>query len=160
MNNVVIFNVQFHNIGQCRNNVVNVTICKKLKNKPGVGSKPLSFKYKFLIIEYPELKILTIFSNLFHFILLFKRNLLKNICRATNILKTPWKYCITRNIFKPLTFFRTGTTDWSFCVQLTNGWHCDNKDGSFDQHHLLSNAIDKKESETWKVQCESRQWKI
>ena len=27
-------------------------------------------------------------------------------------------------------------------------------------HHLLSSAINKKEMETWKVQCGSIQWKV
>ena len=45
-NNVVIFNVDFHNVGKRRNNVVKMTISKK-KNKR-----------KLFQIKYTELKVL------------------------------------------------------------------------------------------------------
>ena len=48
-NNVVIFHVEFHNIGQRRNNAVKTTISKKNQGK--------SFQ-----IEYTEFKVLTTIS--------------------------------------------------------------------------------------------------
>ena len=48
LNNVVIFNVEFHNVGKRRNNVVKMTDSKKNKKK--------------MQIEYPEFKVLTTIS--------------------------------------------------------------------------------------------------
>ena len=48
LNNVVIFNVEFHNVGKRRNNVVKMTNSKKNKKK--------------IQTEYPEFKVLTTIS--------------------------------------------------------------------------------------------------
>ena len=48
-NNVVIFNVEFYNVGKRRNNVVKMTASKKNKKK-------------FIQIECPEFKVLTTIS--------------------------------------------------------------------------------------------------
>ena len=44
-------------------------------------------------------------------------------------------------------------------VGLTDRWSTfyESKNESFDRHHLLSSAIDKKERETWKMYYESTQ---
>ena len=47
--NVFIFNVEFHNVGKRRNNVVKMTISKKKNNK-------------LFQIEYTEFKVFTNFS--------------------------------------------------------------------------------------------------
>ena len=45
-NNVVIFIVDFDNVGQRQNNVVNVIICKKLKNKLWIKNKIIYLNIK------------------------------------------------------------------------------------------------------------------
>ena len=57
-NNVVIFNVEFHNIDQRRNNVVNMTICKKLKRAEKISSVYKKKKgEKKIKIYYTELEV-------------------------------------------------------------------------------------------------------
>ena len=111
-NNVVIFNVDFHNVGQRRNNVADMTIWKK--KKPRFKNKIifLNFKeYVGLIIFLHFFPILTLswrrplsYKNqsidlrsksmdwfLYDNVLRherFKRNIKKNICRASKNLKT------------------------------------------------------------------------
>ena len=71
-NNVVLFNVEFYNVGQRGNNVVKMTISKKNKKKT-FQINTLNSKFKLL------------FHNLIHFTPDFKRNILKNTCKAAKI---------------------------------------------------------------------------
>ena len=46
-------------------------------------------------------------------------------------------------------------------VQLTNDWpFYETRMNHLNGQHLLSSAINKKERETWKVQCGGSQWKV
>ena len=57
--NVAIFNVDFHNVGQRRNNIVNVIIWKKVEIKPSVKNKIIFVSFK----DFPGLKIFFIFKG-------------------------------------------------------------------------------------------------
>ena len=59
--NVAIFNVAFQNLEQRWNNIVNIIICMKMKNKSRVRSKIIvsSFKQKSFKIVSAKLKVLT-----------------------------------------------------------------------------------------------------
>ena len=70
--NNVLFNVEFHNVGQRGNNVVKMTISKK--------NKKSHFKLNKL-----NLKLLLVFHNLFNLSPNFKKNMLKNTCKAAKI---------------------------------------------------------------------------
>ena len=69
----VIFNNEFHSVGQRRNNVVKMTISKKKKNHLKLNT----LNSKFYIL----------FHNLPLFTPHVKRNMLRNTCKATKILK-------------------------------------------------------------------------
>ena len=90
-NNVVIFNVEFHNVGKRRNNVVKMTISKKSKKIISNRIHSIqSFNYYFIIF----------------FTLL---PMLRGICRKVlantrKFLKVDEKYCIARTYFKPVHF--------------------------------------------------------
>ena len=90
--NVIIFNVDFHNVGQRQNNVANMTIWKKIE--PRVKNKIMFLSFK----EYAGLKILFFFPH-------FKRNISKNIRRASKILKTS-NIMNSKTIFKPSHFVK------------------------------------------------------
>ena len=77
-NNVVIFNIEFDNVGQHQNNVVNMTIFKKNKWYIGAWNK------NNLNQNIMNSKFFLLFYNLPHFISHFKRN----TCKATKIIKT------------------------------------------------------------------------
>ena len=86
-NNVVIFNVDFHNVGQRRNNVANMTIWKKIKCR---------FKNKIIFLIFKEYAGPKIFKSI-----------LRGICKR--IFTEPHKFLkhrITKNIFKLFHFVK------------------------------------------------------
>ena len=92
-NNVVIFVVDFHNVGQRRKNVVTITISKKILS--------LESKTKIIFLSFKEQAALKIF-------ILFP--ILRGICKR--IFAEPQKflkhriYRITKTMFKPSHFVK------------------------------------------------------
>ena len=74
--NVVLFSVEFNNVGQRRTNVVKMNISKRTPKK-------------LFQIEYTEFKVLTAILKSILIYSLFMRNMLKNTCKApkTKIMK-------------------------------------------------------------------------
>ena len=67
-NNVIMFSIELQNTGQHRNNVVNMTICKKSKNKPGVMNKIIFLSCKLKSQNTDVLYTILKFSSLYpHF---------------------------------------------------------------------------------------------
>ena len=84
-NNIVTFNVEFQNVDQHRNTVVNMTFKKRNWNR----------------IRTLNLKLILLFQNLVDFIPDFKSNMEKNICKPEKIRIISWKCWITRAAFIP-----------------------------------------------------------
>ena len=84
-NNVVIFNIEVHNVVKRRNNVVKMTISKKnQKNISNRIHRIQSFNYSF-ITSFTLLPIL-------------RRNTSKSTCKAEKFLKSSWKILHFKNL--------------------------------------------------------------
>ena len=106
-NSAVMFNVEFHNVDQLQNKIVNMATCKRFKRAKkcywAFKRKLKKIKLKFNTLN-SRFRLLP--QNPIGFSPYFKRNIEKNIYKATKVLMRSRKCCITRNIFIPSHFVK------------------------------------------------------